>query len=370
MKFSEFNLNPQLAQAIEQKGFTEPSEVQQKTIPLIFEGKDIITQSKTGTGKTAAFSIPLLQLVDPSKKSIQAIVIVPTRELAMQVQKELHSLGEGQGVYSLPVFGGQSINVQLDKLRRGQHIVVATPGRLMDLMRRGAVKLNSVKYAVLDEADKMFDMGFREDIDYILSHCPKERQTLLFSATISGDIQTLASKHLKEDKEFIDISQDQLTVDEIDQFYIKVDPKRRVSILADLIHFKEMNKCLVFCKTQRTADWLARQLQNFGVKAESIHGGLSQNIRERILRKYKQNQVSVLISTNLVARGLHIDDISHIINFDFPDEQETYVHRIGRTARFGKRGEAITFCTNLIDVREIEKYQQSLQAPIQELVEQ
>lgn len=369
MNFNELKLNTKLAHAVDRKGYMEPSEVQAKAIPVVLDGKDIIVQAQTGTGKTAAFGIPLLEKIAPTPVQIQALILTPTRELAVQVHKELSELAHGQGIFCLAVYGGASINIQHSELRRGQHIIIATPGRLMDMMRRGWISLNSLKYAVLDEADKMFDMGFRDDIDFILSKCPKERQTMLFSATIPHEIMALANKHLKHDKVFLNISQDNVAVDEIDQFFVKVDPKKRVSTVADLIKGRKMDKCLVFCRTQRTADWLSRELFRRGIRSRSIHGGLPQNARQRVLDDFRSDRTGVLIATDLLARGMDIKDISHIINFDFPKERETYVHRIGRTARFGKGGEAITFCTNVLELEELERIQDHIRAEIPELSE-
>lgn len=369
MKFTELNLNQKLEKAIHDMGFTDPSDIQAKSIPLILEGNDIIAQSRTGTGKTAAFCIPLLELLSEAPvRKVYALILVPTRELAVQVHQELEMLGKNQHIYGTPVFGGASINVQREQLKQGQHIVIATPGRLMDLMNRKWIDLSNLKCVILDEADKMFDLGFRDDIDFILSKVPRQRQTILFSATISDEIQKLAEKHLKKEKVFVNVSQDKLAVDEIDQFFVRVFPNERVSMLVDLIHAKNMNKCLVFCRTQRTADWLSRQLNQYRIPSKSVHGGMTQNLRQRLIDDYKSDKIPVLVATNLVARGLHIDDISHVINFDFPQDQESYVHRIGRTARFGKRGEAITFCANVKEVQELMKIQSKINTPIQELI--
>ncbi len=367
MDFREFELNGSLAHAVKYKGYEKPSEVQVKAIPLVLEGKDVIVQAQTGTGKTAAFAIPLLERLSGTRPSAQALVVVPTRELAEQVKKEFSSLAKGQKVYCISVYGGQSIGVQRNLLRKGQHVIIATPGRLMDLMNRGWISLNAVKYVVLDEADKMFDMGFREDIEFILSHCPKQRQTMLFSATISEDILSLAGEHLCGERVFVNVSQDRVAVDEIDQFYISVERRKRLPILAALLRGKRMTKCLVFCRTRRTADWLSKQLSQRGVQARSIHGGLPQRARERILAGFRSEKIPVLVTTDLLARGMDISDISHIVNFDFPKERETYIHRIGRTARFGNRGEAITFCTNVMEYEELERIQNNFNTEIIEL---
>ena len=369
MKFNEFNLNSSLAGAIERKGYKEPSEVQSKTIPLILQGKDVIVQSKTGTGKTAAFSIPLLQKIGAEPSLMQALVLVPTRELALQVHKEFAELALGQQVSCTPVYGGASINIQAHELRRGQHVVVATPGRLMDFMRRGSINLGAIKYVVLDEADKMFDMGFRDDIDFILSKCPRQRQTMLFSATIPEEIIELTRRHLNPDRIFVNVSQDSLVLDEVEQFFVRVDPKKRVSTLAEIIRSRNMAKCLVFCRTQRTAEWLSREMYKRGLHAKSIHGGLPQNARQRILDEFRSDRTAVLVATDLLARGMDISGITHIINFDFPQQRETYVHRIGRTARFGKKGEAVTFCTSVLEIQELQRIESHIKAEMQELFE-
>ncbi len=369
MNFNEFNLNAKLAQAISRKGYMEPSEVQARAIPVLLGGKDAIVQARTGTGKTAVFSIPLLERIDPTWPPLQALVLVPTRELAVQVHREFSELAFGQRVFCVAVYGGASINVQRNELRRGAHVVVATPGRLMDFMRRGGISLGSLKFVILDEADKMFDMGFRDDINFILSKCPRQRQTMLFSATMPEGIRELAGRHMARDRAFVNVSQDKIAVDEVDQFFVRVDPKKRVSTVASLINARKMNKCLVFCRTQRTVDWLSRALYRRGIRSRSIHGGLPQNARQRVLEDFKSDRTPVLIATDLLARGMDIKDISHIINFDFPKERETYVHRIGRTARFGKGGEAITFCTNVLEMEELGRIQNQIKAEIPELAE-
>ncbi|MEM0359751.1 MAG: DEAD/DEAH box helicase [Candidatus Diapherotrites archaeon] len=369
MGFSDLKLNDRLVHAIKAKGYAKPSEVQEKTIPVILEGKDAIVQARTGTGKTAAFAIPLLEKLAMQKSQIQALVLVPTRELANQVQKEFYALAKGQNIFCIAVYGGQSINAQRSLLQKGQHVVVATPGRLIDLMNRGLISLEGVKFVVLDEADKMFDMGFRQDIEFILARCPKQCQKMLFSATISDEILALTEQHLRLERVFVNVSQEKVAVDEISQFYINVEPKKRVSILAALIQDKEMKKCLVFCSTRRTAEWLSKQLSLLGIPARSIHGGLEQKARQSIMDGFRSDKIPVLITTDLLARGMDIQGISHIINFDFPKEKETYVHRIGRTARFGKRGEAITFCTNVMQIQGLEQIQSSFNTQIIELVE-
>jgi ATP-dependent RNA helicase DeaD len=366
MQFNELPLKADLLAAISAKGFLKPTEIQERTIPLALAGRDLIGQAKTGTGKTAAFTIPILNNITP-EKTLQALVILPTRELAMQVKTEIASLSRVQRIHCAAVFGGQSINVQTDELHRDPQIVAGTPGRLLDLMRRGELDLSAVRFLVLDEADRMLDMGFVDDIKAILSELPMDHQTMLFSATMPKPILDLSAQFLKADAEFVNVSQDKLTVDEIDQYYVLIDRNQRIDALAFIIEQKKIGRGIVFTQTKRTADWLEHQLQRRRIHAVAMHGDFTQAKRTSILNQFKTGRVPILISTNLVARGLHIDDVTHIINFDFPDEAESYVHRIGRTARQGKRGEAITFCSNVLDVQEMQKIAAMLNTPIHEI---
>ncbi|MBI4043840.1 MAG: DEAD/DEAH box helicase [Candidatus Diapherotrites archaeon] len=367
MKFEDLKLNNALLAAVHRKGFEKPTEIQEKIIPLALEGRDLIGQARTGTGKTAAFGFPILQRINPASHVIEALVVVPTRELALQVKEELADLARESRVQCMAVFGGQSINVQAQHLQRKPSIVVGTPGRLMDFMRQRVLDFKHLKFLVLDEADKMFDMGFQEDIQMIVSQLPKERQTMLFSATMPEPIRRLAEVHMKQDKEYINVSEDKLTVDEVDQYFIAVDHKQKVSMLSALLKHKNVQRGVVFCRTQRTVDWLSRMLRGKGIRAEAMHGAQRQTQRNRVLDAFKSGRTNILVSTNLVSRGLHIEDITHVINFDFPQEPETYVHRIGRTARQGKRGEAITFCTNLLEVQELKKIEDITGARIKEI---
>ena len=354
MSFDNLKISDSLKQAIRQKGFTEASEVQEKVIPAALEGKDLIGKAKTGTGKTAAFGIPLLENIKQGEASA-ALIITPTRELAMQVKKEIASLSTGSRLKILAVFGGQSINLQADKLREGPEIIVGTPGRLLDLVSRGLVSFRNTRFLVLDEGDKMLDMGFREDIERIISGFHRERQTMLFSATMPEEILALADRQMKKDRIFFDLSEDDSPVDAVEQFYLMVDPKQKISALQEIINTDRDAKMLVFCKTKRTVDWLDRQLYRRRVRCFAIHGDKPQATRNRILEKFKQTRGGVLVATDLVARGIHVDDISNVINFDYPREPETYLHRIGRTARQGKKGKAISFCTNVMELESLER---------------
>lgn len=354
MDFEELNINIKLKEAIRKKGFAEASEVQEKVIPTALAGKDLVGKSKTGTGKTAAFAIPLIEKIAP-RRGISALIVVPTRELALQVKEEISSIAFGSGLKAVSVFGGQSISRQAELIDREPEIIVGTPGRLLDLMARGILSFRHAKFLVLDEADKMFDMGFREDIEKILSHFPRERQTMLFCATMPEGIFQLAESHMKHDRIFFDLSEDNSPVEEVEQYYVMVDRNRKVSTLHEILSRERHSKTLVFCRTKRTVDWLESQLSRRGVRALAIHGDRTQNSRNYIIDRYKTSKVGVLIATDLVARGIHVDDIHNVINYDFPEEPEIYLHRIGRTARQGKKGRAISFCTSVFELEQLQR---------------
>ncbi|MDD5163452.1 MAG: DEAD/DEAH box helicase [Candidatus ainarchaeum sp.] len=353
MNFNELNINDNIKKALEKKGFARPSEIQEKAIPAALAGKDIVGKSKTGTGKTAAFAIPLIEKILPGQ-GFSALVVVPTRELAMQVKEEIASIAIGSHVKSMAVFGGQSINRQLDLLERNPEIIVGTPGRLLDLMSRNAISFRSARFLILDEADKMFDMGFRDDVEKIISSLPRARQTMLFSATMPQEILHLIERNMKHDKIVFDLSMDNAPVQEVEQFYVMVDNRQKIDALQRLLK-AENSKVLVFCRTKRTVDWLERQLYRRGIRALAIHGDKPQNARNRIIENYKNSRDGILIATDIVARGIHVDDIGSVVNFDFPQETETYLHRIGRTARQGRKGKAISFCSNVMELDNLER---------------
>lgn len=364
--FASFNLSPALQKGLAENEYLYATPIQGATIPLILKGKDVLGQAKTGTGKTAAFGIPILHTLHEDTRHVHALVIVPTRELALQVRDELENIGKHTHARIVAVFGGSSMNVQASQLKNGATVVVGTPGRMMDFMRQGVLRMDRLKMVVLDEADKMLDMGFKDDIETILSQLPAQKQTLLFSATMPGTIRSLAKKYLKDPTE-VNLSEDTLTVEGITQYYLNVDPKERVRMLAGLVKHFKVQKGMVFCQTKRTVDWLEHQLQRFGIASAKIHGDLPQAKRQHYLQAFEQGQYSLLIATNVAARGIHIEDISHVINFDFPDEYETYIHRIGRTARQGKKGVAITFITNVSDNQRIRELEMLMNAKIHEL---
>ncbi len=342
--FEDLNLNKRTLFSLKKMGYEKPTEVQQKTIPVVMEGKDLIAQAQTGTGKTAAFGIPIVEKVNPKKRKIQALVLVPTRELAIQVAKEIKDLGRDKRLFVLAVYGGKSIKHQIDFLRKGLDVViVGTPGRVKDLINRGHLKLDNVEILVLDEADRMLDMGFIDDITDIINELPKERQTLLFSATMPREILNLAEDFLKEDYEVVRIKPEEVTVDRIKQIVYRVDNKDKFEKFTQSLNNVKSSKTIVFTQTKRGADELARKLQKEGFQADAIHGDFSQGKRESVLRKFRTNKLDILVATDVAARGLDIKGIEVVYNYDIPQDVESYIHRIGRTGRAGKEGTAISF---------------------------
>ena len=324
-------------------GYTEPTPIQKDVIPMVRAGRDVVGQAQTGTGKTAAFGIPLVETVHSRGREPQALVLVPTRELAVQVAGELSKLGQFSGTQVLAIYGGRALSGQLAALRRGVHVVVATPGRLMDHMERGNIDIGQVKYVVLDEADQMLDIGFAEAIDFILRHTPRSRQTLLFSATIPGQIKKLARRFLKEPA-WIRIGGEAEPVEQVIQLYYEVADQHRPAALAELLRKPlPISQALVFRRTKIGVDRLVGYLQRRGYDAAAIHGDMTQGQREVVMARFRSGGLRVLVATNVAARGLDIPAVSHVINYDIPDNLEEYVHRIGRTARMGRIGTAITF---------------------------
>ena len=342
MKFNEFNLSAELLAEIEKAGFVEASPIQEQTIPLALEGKDVIGQAQTGTGKTAAFGLPTLEKIDVDNTVIQALVIAPTRELAVQSQEELFRFGRSKGVKVRSVYGGSSIEKQIKALKSGAHIVVGTPGRLLDLIKRKALKLNHIETLILDEADEMLNMGFLEDIEAIISRVPETRQTLLFSATMPEAIKRIGVQFMKE-PEHVKIAAKELTTDLVDQYYIRVKEGEKFDTMTRLMDVEQPELAIVFGRTKRRVDELTRGLKIRGFRAEGIHGDLDQNKRLRVLRDFKNGNLDVLVATDVAARGLDISGVTHVYNYDIPQDPESYVHRIGRTGRAGKTGQSITF---------------------------
>ncbi|MGX7012837.1 degradosome RNA helicase CshA [Vagococcus silagei] len=344
MKFSELNLNPDILKAIENVGFEEATPVQSETIPLALEGKDVIGQAQTGTGKTAAFGLPMLQKIDPTNQNIQGLVIAPTRELAIQTQEELYRLGKEKKVKVQVVYGGADINRQIRALKNKPHIVVGTPGRLLDHIKRRTLKLETVETLVLDEADEMLNMGFLEDIESIIAKVPEQRQTLLFSATMPDSIKRIGVKFMKN-PDHIRIKAKEMTANLIDQYYVRCKEFEKFDVMTRLFDVQNPELTIVFGRTKRRVDELARGLELRGYKAEGIHGDLPQHKRMSVLRAFKNNELDILVATDVAARGLDISGVSHVYNYDIPQDPESYVHRIGRTGRAGKEGMSVTFVT-------------------------
>ncbi len=342
--FYDFKINHQIIRAITEMGFEEATPIQSETIPTALAGRDLIGQAQTGTGKTAAFGIPMIEKIDVESELIQAIVLAPTRELAVQVAEEINKIGHFKGVRSLPVYGGQDIGRQIKALKKKPHIIVATPGRFMDHMRRRTIRMQGIEVVVLDEADEMLNMGFIEDIETILKEVPEERQTLLFSATMPKAIKSLAERFLK-DPALITVKATEITMPNIEQQYIEVPEKQKFDVLTRLLDVHSAELAIVFGRTKRRVDELAEALSKRGYDAEGIHGDLNQAKRDSVIRKFKAGTIEVLVATDVAARGLDISGVTHVFNFDIPQDPESYVHRIGRTGRAGKTGLAITFVT-------------------------
>jgi len=356
-EFSELNLHPQLVQAVSELGFTAPTPIQTAVIPLMLAGHDVIGQAQTGTGKTAAFGLPILQNLEPDHSSVQSLIVAPTRELALQVAQALEEYGRHQNVRVLAIYGGTAYGPQIYELKRGVDVVVGTPGRLIDHINRGRLNLEAVRTVVLDEADEMLSMGFIEDIEAILQATPAERQTALFSATMPGPIRQLAQNYLR-DPQTVAIKQQQLTVAAIEQRYYLVNEQDKLAALTRLFEVEEISSALIFAKTRLGTGELANELTVRGFPSEALNGDLSQDAREQTLNRFRQGQVKVLVATDVAARGLDIEDISHVFNFDLPTDPEIYVHRIGRTGRAGKTGIALSLVTpaEQFRLRKIEQF--------------
>ncbi|HEL0728339.1 TPA: DEAD/DEAH box helicase [Streptococcus equi subsp. zooepidemicus] len=342
MKFTAFNLSEDIQSAVVTAGFEKASPIQELTIPLALEGRDVIGQAQTGTGKTAAFGLPTLNKIRTADNTIQALVIAPTRELAVQSQEELFRFGRDKGVKVRSVYGGSSIEKQIKALKSGAHVVVGTPGRLLDLIKRKALRLDHVETLILDEADEMLNMGFLEDIEAIISRVPDDRQTLLFSATMPAPIKEIGVKFMK-DPEHVQVKNKELTNVNVDQYYVRVKEQEKFDTMTRLMDVQQPELSIVFGRTKRRVDEITRGLKLRGFRAEGIHGDLDQNKRLRVIRDFKNDQLDILVATDVAARGLDISGVTHVYNYDITQDPESYVHRIGRTGRAGKSGESITF---------------------------
>lgn len=340
--FEDLHLDRKILAALKDMGFEEPSPIQKGAIPLALEGEDLIGQAQTGTGKTAAFGIPIIQKINEKDRHIQALVMSPTRELCIQVADEISKIGRTKRVRVLPVYGGQPIERQIRSLKRGIQVVIGTPGRLLDHIRRGTIDLEYVNFLVLDEADEMLDMGFVDDMENIIKNVPPERQTMLFSATMPWPILSISKKYMRAPK-MVAIHKEVVTAPTIDQYYYETRDK--VDGLCRILDTTDDCKMIIFCRTKKGVDELVIALATRGYEAEGLHGDLSQNQRDRVMKKFRSGQVDILVATDVAARGLDIDNITHVVNFDVPSDSESYVHRIGRTGRAGNSGVALTFIT-------------------------
>jgi len=356
--FTELGLSDEMLKAINKLGFEQASPIQAESIPLLMAGKDIVGQSQTGSGKTAAFGIPAVEKVDPNQRSVQVLILCPTRELAIQVSEEFHKLAFfKRGINALPIYGGQSYERQFDGLRRGAQIVIGTPGRVMDHMRRGTLRLDTVKLAILDEADVMLNMGFRDDIETILKDAPKERQTVFFSATMPRPIRDLIERYAR-DPQTVKIEQKAMTVPTVEQVYYEVDRRFKIELLMRLIDIHDLKLGIIFCNTKRMVDDLVDHLEAAGYMADRLHGDITQAMRDRVMNKFRKSGLEFLVATDIAARGIDVDDVQVVFNYDLPYDGEDYVHRIGRTGRAGREGRAITFVSGreLFQIRNIERY--------------
>jgi ATP-dependent RNA helicase DeaD len=356
--FSELGLSPELLKAVAQLGFEQASPIQAEAIPVLLAGKDVVGQSMTGSGKTAAFGIPAVEKVDPAKREVQVLILCPTRELAIQVSEEIHKLAAfKRGIHALPIYGGQSYERQFYGLKQGAQIVIGTPGRVMDHMRRGTLRLETVKMAILDEADVMLNMGFREDIELILQSVPAERQTVFFSATMPKPIRDLIEKYSREPQS-VKIEQKAMTVPTVEQVYYEVDRRHKMELLTRLIDLYDLRLGIIFCNTKRMVDDLVDHLEAAGYQADRLHGDMTQNMRDRVMNKFRQSGLEFLVATDVAARGIDVDDIEVVFNYDLPYDVEDYVHRIGRTGRVGRSGRAISLVPyrELFQIRNIERF--------------
>ena len=359
MRFNELNLSREVLQAIEEMGFVNPSEVQEGTIPEILDGHDLLAQAQTGTGKTASFGIPMIEKIqDNNYETLQGLVLVPTRELARQVSEELQKLSKHKTfIRILAIYGGADMGKQLRELKKGASIVVGTPGRVMDHMKRKTLNLCHLKFLVLDEADEMFDMGFRDDMKTIIEKTNDDRQTLFFSATFDNEIKEFSKLYQNNPKKVI-IEKKELTAEKIKQYYLELNRNMKTEILNRLILIHKPKKSIIFCNTKRMVENLEEEIAQKGYKVDSLHGDMRQSSRDNVMKKFRKGTIDVLIATDVAARGLDVSDIDIVFNYDLPQQAEYYVHRIGRTARAGKKGLSFTFVTSrdYPKFREIEKY--------------
>ena len=360
-RFDSLALSPEILKAVAQLGFEEATPIQSAAIPVLLSGSDLVGQSQTGSGKTAAFAIPAIEKVDPHSKAVQVLILCPTRELAEQVANEVHQLTAfKRSVHSVPIYGGASYDRQLFELKKGVQIVIGTPGRIIDHLERGTLKLDQLKVAILDEADRMLDMGFRDDIQRILDATPQERQTVFFSATLSGPIKQLINRYSRNART-VAIERKDIEAPAIDQWFYEVPPRGKTQSLIRLVDFHGFKLGIIFCNTQRMVDELADALLAQGFSADRLHGGITQAQRTRVMGKFKNSEFEFLVATDVAARGIDVEDLEIVINYDLPHDPEDYVHRIGRTGRAGRKGMAATFVSgrDIYKIQYLEKFTHS-----------
>ncbi|MDG7047649.1 MAG: DEAD/DEAH box helicase [Nitrososphaerota archaeon] len=363
--FEELGLNEDLMRRLDEMKFKEPFPIQEMAIGHILNGEDIIGQAKTGSGKTAAFGLPLLKLINTGSDNIQGLILAPTRELAVQITNDLRSMGKYVGVKVVTLYGGQSINRQLEELDEGPQIIVGTPGRIIDLLDHHHLDFGQVKHVVIDEADRMLDMGFIEDVEYILKRIPADRQINLFSATMPQEVTDLATKYMKNPKHIF-ISADEPSVDELDQYYAAVERDTKLERLLQVLEDETPSSCIIFCRTKQGARWLTRSLEKNKYNVVPLHGDLSQYQRDKSMQAFRNGRAQILVATDVAARGINVPNIELILNYDFPSESLMYFHRVGRTARAGKNGKSISFVTP-IDYQVFEEVRAKTKAEIKPL---
>lgn len=342
--FERFDLDPAILKGIREMGFEEPSPIQAACIPAVLRGEDVIGQAQTGTGKTAAFGIPVLERIDSRRRVVQSLILAPTRELAIQVSEELRKIGRPKRVRTLPIYGGQPIGRQIKALQQGVHVVIGTPGRVLDHLRRGTLSLEHVEIMVLDEADEMLDMGFIDDIEAVMEYLPQHRQLLLFSATMPPGIRSLSQKYMRKPR-YITVNRGEVTVPAIEQAYYRVLESAKLDALCRILDSEDVDLAIIFCRTKKNVDELAENLQARGYMAGGLHGDLAQSQRDRVMSAFRKGEIELLVATDVAARGIDVGSVSHVINYDIPQDVESYVHRIGRTGRAGRTGMALTLVT-------------------------
>jgi len=339
--FKDLPLSPQTLKSIEELGFENLFPIQAQAIMPLLEGKDVIGQAQTGTGKTAAYAVPMIERLNPENKNVQGLVLVPTRELAVQIADHINQLAKYKKLKTLPVYGGEPIGKQIYEIEKGIHIIVGTPGRIIDLLKRHILNFSSVRIVVLDEADRMLDMGFIDDIEYILTKVPSNRQTSLFSATIDQSVMRICHRYMKNPEKIL-VSKDEIALSQMNQYYIVVNPHSKFETLCNILNQNHINRAIIFCKTRTDTSTLADKLRQRGYDAKPLHAGFTQPQRDFVINSFRQGKLKLLIATDVAARGLDIQGITHIINYDVPLDALVYFHRIGRTARMGLEGTAIT----------------------------